>query len=465
MPHHSLAVAPPARKERRAAGRAARRAVPRSAHAQWTPNPSRPDPVEWLRATNAGRLPDFVAIRVGRMVASPFAFLRGAADLMAIDLQQTPTTGLITTAIGDAHLANFGFYASPERQLVMDVNDFDQAQPGPWEWDLKRLAASIVVAGRGNGLSDTETRASVHASVGGYVSAMANAAKAGVMAFHIGIFTVDDLRQLLRRTSLRKEIALAEQKARGRTQEAAIPRFAEPAGDGRFRIIDEPPLLVDVTPDTAEATGTTQEEITAALDDYVATLPYEWQRVLQAYSVMDVAYRVTGVGSAALRTYLVLLTGDGAADFLFLQMKECAPSVLAGRVAAPTSRYAHNGERVVRYQQRSQTVSDPLIGWTTIRGRHFYVRQLRDMKGAIPIEDLDAEELPVYSALCGALLARAHARAGDPVAMAGYLGKGGSLGEAVADFAVAYADQTERDWSTARDAALAGHLPHVPDQR
>jgi uncharacterized protein (DUF2252 family) len=289
---------------------------------------------------------------------------------------------------------------------------------------------------------------------------MARAADIGHMAFYNEVFTVDDLQRLLKRTSLAREIELAESKARGRTQEASIPKFTEPVGDGRFRIIDAPPKLVDVTPETQDSVGVSQEAIVAALDYYVTTLPYDWQRVLQSYSVEDVAYRVTGVGSAGLRTYLALLIGNGPDDAFFLQVKEAGPSVLQGRAQAPAGRYRHNGERVVQYQRRSQTVSDPLLGWTTIGDRDYYVRQLRDMKGEVPIEELDAKELPVYGELCAALLARAHARAGDPAAISGYCGRGGDLDDAIATFAVAYADQNERDFAAVRAAALAGSLPY-----
>ena len=465
MVDDSLRTPHPPVSERRAAGKAARKRVPRGAQGEWQPPADRPDPVAWMRATNEGRLAEFIPHRVGRMVATPFTFLRGAADLMAIDLAGTPHTGHYTTAIGDAHLSNFGFYASPERHLLLDVNDFDQAAPGPWEWDVKRLAASIVVAGRENDLSDRVGREAVAQMTVAYSKAMAQAAATGVLSFQLQVFTVHDLRRLSRRTAMAKQVETAEQKARRRTHATTLPKFTLRGADGRLRMIEEPPLMVDVTPATEATVGASEDEIVDALDAYVETLPYHWQRVVRSYTFQDSAYRVTGVGSAGLRTYLALLTGTDEADATFLQLKEAGPSVLDGRTGGPSSRHRHNGRRIVAYQQRSQSASDPLLGWTSIGGRDFYVKQMRDMKGDIPVEDLDDEQLPLYARLCGALLARAHARAGDAVGIAAYIGGGESLGRALGDFAVAYADQTVADWAAVRAAALAGELPYTPDLR
>lgn len=465
MVDDSLRTPHPPVSERRAAGKAARKRVPRSSHSAWQPAADRPDPVSWMRTTNEGRLAEFLPHRVGRMVVSPFTFLRGAADLMAIDLAGTPHSGHFTTAIGDAHLSNFGFYASPERHLLLDVNDFDQAAPGPWEWDIKRLAASIVVAGRENGLSDLIGQAAVAQMVTAYGTAMAQAAGTGVLDFQLQVFTVQHLRKLSRRTAMAKQVQTAEVKARRRTHAMSLPKFTLRGADGRLRMIEEPPLMVDVTPETETIVGASEDEIVGALDAYVETLPYHWQRVVRSYTFQDSAYRVTGVGSAGLRTYLALLTGTDDSDATFLQIKEAGPSVLDGRTGGPSSRHSHNGRRIVAYQQRSQSASDPLLGWTSIGGRDFYVKQMRDMKGDIPVEDLDDEQLPLYARLCGALLARAHARAGDPVGIAAYIGSGESLGRALGEFAVAYADQTTADWAAVRAAALAGELPYAPDLR
>lgn len=412
-----------------------------------------------MQQTSVDRLPGFVAQRVARMTQTPFTFYRGSADLMAIDLQGTPTSGLLTTAIGDAHLTNFGFYASPERQLVMDVNDFDQSHPGPWEWDLKRLAASLVIAGRGNGLTDETNRDIVQQAAQRYAIAMGRTASKGVLAYHLEVVTVDHLREGLKRTALKREIEIAEKKARRKTSASAILKLTESTEDGRYRIIESPPNLVAITDDNADIVGTTAAALTTALDTYVETLPYEWQRVLQSYSVEDVAYRLTGVGSAGMRTYIALLVGNGRDDVVFLQLKQAGPSVLAGRTGGPTSRHRHDGKRVVMYQMRSQTVSDPLLGWTSLGDHEFYVRQLRDMKGDVPVTGLDEQELSTYGQLCAALLARAHARSGDAASISGYLGTGTELGEAIAEFAVRYADQAQVDWQRVKDAAQAGLLP------
>ncbi|MFM2437910.1 MAG: hypothetical protein RLZ55_727 [Actinomycetota bacterium] len=465
MVDDSLRTPHPPAAARRAAGKAVRKRVPRNAHADWSPPASRPDPVDWMRMTSEGRLPDYVGVRVGRMVVSPFTFLRGAADLMAQDLVGTPHSGTYTTLIGDAHLANFGFYASPERHLMLDVNDFDQAAPGPWEWDLKRLAASLVVAARHNGLSDGIGKKAVEESIGAYAEAIDAAAREGTLPFNLDVFTVDRLRKIARKTAISDEVDLAEAKARRKTHASTMPKFTGRGESGELRMIDAPPLMVDVFDSEPAVVGATEDQIVDALDEYVETLPYNWQRVLRSYTFRDSAYRVTGVGSAGMRSYVALLTGMDDDDAVFLQLKEAGPSVLDGRADGPVSRHAHNGRRVVAYQQRSQAASDPLLGWTSMDGRDFYVRQLRDMKGDIPTESLDAIEMPLYGRLCGALLARAHARAGDAAAVSGYLGGGGALGESIAEFAVKYADQTEADWQAVSDAALAGDLPYVPDER
>lgn len=465
MVDDSLRTPHPPAAERRAAGKAVRKRVPRSSHGDWTPPAGRPDPVEWMRATSEGRLPDYIGVRVGRMTVSPFTFLRGAADLMAQDLVGSPHSGIYTTLIGDAHLANFGFYASPERHLMLDVNDFDQAAPGPWEWDLKRLAASLVVAARHNGLPDDVGRAAVRASISAYATAIDAAANEGTLPFNLDVFTVDRLRKIARKTAIADEVALAETKARRKTHATSMPKFTGRGAQGDLRMIDSPPLMVDVFDSEPAVVGATEDQIVDALDAYVETLPYNWQRVLRSYTFRDSAYRVTGVGSAGLRTYVALLTGKDDDDAVFLQLKEAGPSVLDGRADGPISRHAHNGRRVVAYQQRSQAASDPLLGWTQMEGRDYYVRQLRDMKGDIPTESLDGVEMPLYARLCGALLARAHARAGDAAAISGYLGGGGALGDSIAEFGVRYADQTEHDWRAVLDAALAGELPYVPDER
>ena len=289
MVDDSLRTPHPPVSERRAAGKAARKRVPRGAQGEWQPPADRPDPVAWMRATNEGRLAEFIPHRVGRMVATPFTFLRGAADLMAIDLAGTPHTGHYTTAIGDAHLSNFGFYASPERHLLLDVNDFDQAAPGPWEWDVKRLAASIVVAGRENDLSDRVGREAVAQMTVAYSKAMAQAAATGVLSFQLQVFTVHDLRRLSRRTAMAKQVETAEQKARRRTHATTLPKFTLRGADGRLRMIEEPPLMVDVTPATEATVGASEDEIVDALDAYVETLPYHWQRVVRSYTFQDSA--------------------------------------------------------------------------------------------------------------------------------------------------------------------------------
>jgi uncharacterized protein (DUF2252 family) len=467
--HSNLRVALPTREARRAAGRELRRTAPRSSHGEWKPPAGRTDPVTLVEQTNAGRVEHLAPIRVGRMAATPFAYFRGMAAGMAADLANTPRTGITTWICGDAHMSNFGLYASPERDLVFDLNDFDEAAPGPWEWDLKRLAASAVLAGRESGLADDIGRDAARWSVVAYLNVMNYLAGQPLLAVHQ--LTVDS--DLLRRMasarpsgsadatgelrpvgkvdgSFLDELARSARKARTRTNDQALDRFTVSERDGTWRFDNRPPLLTRLDEDDAEA-------LIDALQRYAAqSLSPERRELVQSYRVYDCGFKVVGVGSVGTRAYVALLMGAGSDDPLLLQIKEAGPSVLAPFTRGRRPR--HHGKRVVDGQRRLQGVSDPLLGWTSMDGRDYYVRQLRDMKGSVELSRLDATGLRDYARLCGALLAKAHARAGDAAAIAGYLGKGNTFQRAIAEFAVSYADQVERDHGELTRAIAAGRI-------
>lgn len=439
------------RAQRIALGRALRRKVPRSALGAWTPPADRPDPVALIRASHDDRIARLIPVRVGRMLASPYGFLRGTPNLMAWDFAHLPSTGILPVACGDAHLGNFGFYASPERDLVFDLNDFDEAHPGAWEWDLRRLVASVWVAGRRNGAKESQCRAAVAGCVAAYRQELGFLAGEPLLSRSYQRLDVDRWHETWTEKALRPEIERAAKRARERTSDRALPRFTMAVGRHR-RIVTEPPLITRVPRDDAQ-------QIAAGLDAYLETLAPHWRRVLGGYHLVDIAHKVVGVGSVGLRAYVALLEGSSADDVVFLQLKQARRSVVAPFVHGDSAWHAHQGQRVVEYQQALQTVSDPLLGWTTVAGRQYYVRQFRDMKGAIDLESIDAPALADYAGIVGHLLAKGHARTSGASMIAGYVGRSDKLDVALGRFAQAYADQTEADHAALARAVARGELP------
>jgi uncharacterized protein (DUF2252 family) len=422
--------------------------VPRSALGEWSPPADRPDPVGLVVESHAGRVGWLVPVRVGRMVASPYGYLRGTAVVMAHDVAGLPATGITPVVCGDAHLGNVGFYASPERDLVIDLNDFDEAHPGAWEWDLRRLTASTWVAGRHTGIAEDRCADAVASCVGAYRDEVRHLAEQPLLSRSYQRMDVDRLQERSR-GPLRDEVERAARRARTRTSDRAVPRFTTLV-DGRRRIVEEPPLITRA-PD--------EDLLAAALDDYLATLAPHWRRALGGYTLVDIAHKVVGVGSVGLRAYVALLEGSSADDVVFLQLKQARRSVLARYVHGDTAFHSHQGQRVVEYQQALQTVSDPLLGWTTVAGRQYYVRQFRDMKGAVDLEGLDAAALVDYAGVTGRLLAKGHARTSGASMIAGYVGRSDRVVDAFVRFARAYADQTEADHAALVAAVDRGLLP------
>ena len=451
----SVREATSTRAERFALGESLRDKVPHAALADWTASPARFDPLALIAISHAGRVPELVGIRVARMATSPYGFLRGSAVVMAADVASLPATGIRPVICGDAHLGNFGFYRSPEGSQVIDLNDFDEAHPGGWEWDLRRLVASVWVAGRENGYTEEACAAAVRSCVAEYAAEVADLATQPLLARSYNRLDLDRLRASVQEQTLRDEIKRAAKTARKRTSDRALPKLTTEVGSRR-RIVPEPPITTSVPDAGATAIGT-------GLDDYLATLSPHWRRVVAGYQMEDVAHRVVGVGSVGLRAYVVLLVGSSPDDVLFLQLKEARRSVLARFVHGDEAWHAHQGQRVVEYQQALQTVSDPLLGWTTIEGREYYVRQFRNMKGTVPLNAMTESALSDYAGIVGRLLAKGHARTSGASMIAGYLGDGSAAGEALAAFARRYADQTEADHAALVAAAKAGRLPTSDD--
>ncbi len=447
------------RNDERRTGRAVRGRVPRSSHGHWEPAPGRPDPIAVLDEQNRDRVADLVPVRWGRMLASPFAFLRGAAVVMAGDLATTPVSGITVQACGDAHVANFGVFASPERILLFDVNDFDETLPGPFEWDLKRLATSAVVVARGAGRRDALGVDAARAAVRSYRRHMRRYAAMGVIDIWYDRVDADPAVRAL-------GPALSE--ARRDTSRAALPKLTELADDGARRIVDHPPLVThDVGYDEAGTFRPLMRSYGLSLDD-------DRRVLLDRFTLVDVARKVVGVGSVGTRCYIALLTSD-VGEPLFLQVKEAEASVLAEPLGAiddgaptptlpgaPTPRPGREGRRVVDGQKIMQAASDIFLGSASWRGRDYYVRQLRDMKGTVDLAALGAGAFVRYLELCGWTLARAHARSGPAAAIAGYVGGGDVFDDAVSRFAVAYADQTERDHALLVDAVRCGRVAATP---
>ncbi|MEU1286615.1 DUF2252 domain-containing protein [Kitasatospora sp. NPDC005856] len=452
-------------EERAADGRAARRTAPRSAHAEYRPGRDRPDPLAILEAQSALRVPELVPLRYGRMTESPFRFYRGAAAIMASDLAGTPDSGIRAQLCGDAHMLNFRLLASPERRLVFDINDFDETLPGPWEWDVKRLASSLVIAGRANGFDGKERADIVAATVRSYREAMWRFALMRNLDVWYSRLDAERLRELVvGRVSKRARQVLDHEMSKAQTRDSlqAFEKLTEVV-DGRVRIAADPPLLVpiaDILPDV-ERTAL-MSLFHGLVERYAHTLPSDRRALLGGFRLVDAARKVVGVGSVGTRCWIFLLLGRDSQDPLFLQAKEAGASVLAPHVGA--SRYRNQGERVVSGQRLMQATSDIFLGWERVEGidgktRDFYVRQLRDWKGIAVAERMVPRGMRAFGELCGTTLARAHARSGDRIAIAAYLGKKGVFDRALVHFAEAYADQNERDHQALVEAVRAGRLP------
>ncbi|HEY7179618.1 MAG TPA: DUF2252 domain-containing protein [Gaiella sp.] len=448
--------------ERAARGKAARADVPRSSHAEWVPPPQRTDPVELLEEQARTRVPELVPIRYGRMLASPFAFFRGGAYLMASDLSVGPRTGLHTQLCGDAHLSNFGIFAAPDRRLVFALNDFDETLPGPFEWDVKRLVASFAVAGRDRGF-DEKTRLSITTAVTrSYREAVRRFGAMRNMDVWYARADVEGIvRDFVRRASpaQRRRMRKNLEKARTRDSLRAFSKLTEVV-DGQPRIVSDPPLLVPV----AELAGADRsddvvEAFRLLIRRYRRTLPADRRRLIERFRFVDAARKVVGVGSVGTRAWVVLMLGRDGDDPLFLQAKEAQSSVLEPFLGK--SELANHGQRVVEGQRLMQTASDILLGWLRTVGldgveRDFYLRQLWDAKGSAAVELMEPNAMEVYARLCGWTLARAHARSGDALAIGSYLGAGSVFDRSLAAFGEAYADQNERDYRALRHAAASG---------
>jgi uncharacterized protein (DUF2252 family) len=452
--------------DRVARGKALRTGVPRANHAAFDPPPGRPDPLTLLAQQAESRVPELVPIRYGRMTVSPFAYFRGAALPMASDLSGTPVTGLSVQACGDAHLSNFGVFASPERHLVFDVNDFDETLPAPWEWDVKRLAASLEIAGRDNGFAARQRRDIVTASVTSYRQAMRDFAGQPNLGVWYAQADLDELRRELAADLTARQRKLVDKgiaTAHTRDSMQAVAKLTTVV-DGELRIKSEPPLIVplaDLLPDQSDRVGI-EDDLADLLDAYKKTLPAERRFLLDQYRIVDIARKVVGVGSVGTRCWIVLLTGHDRSDPLFLQVKEAGRSALSAFAGA--SRYGNQGQRVVAGQRLMQASSDIFLGWQRVHAgidgvsRDFYVRQLRDWKFSLDVTAMRPRGMKTYGQVCGWTLARAHARSGDRIAIAAYLGRGNVFEQAIADFAVAYAGQNQRDYDELLSAVASGRI-------
>ncbi|SDK81508.1 Uncharacterized conserved protein, DUF2252 family [Arthrobacter sp. ov407] len=467
----------PSVEERAAKGKQYREKTPVSSHTDWVPAPDRPDPVALLEEQNLTREQDLVPVRHGRMLVSPFTFYRGAAKVMAADLKDTPRGGLRVQLCGDAHLSNFGVFASPERTLLFDLNDFDETLPGPFEYDVKRMAASFTIAARNNAYTKEETHDVTLAAVRAYREAMAEFAQMGTLDIWYARLSEEQLMETL-------ELAVATQKgkalkkaaqgmekvakqnvAKAHTRDSlqALSKLAERV-DGEYRIVSQPPIVIPAR-ELGESFGMSADEIQRAvreqLRSYRATLPDDRRILLERFEVIDVARKVVGVGSVGTRAFIALLQGRDEQDPLFLQVKEATRSVLEDHL--PKSKFKQPGERVVQGQRMMQAASDIFLGWTkgVQDNRYLYWRQLRDMKGSAIVEGMKPLGMNLYANACGWTLARAHARSGDPIAIAAYLGKSDKFERSITDFSERYADQNEKDYEAFADAVRSGRLEAV----
>jgi len=442
-------------EERIAAGKELRKRFHRVNQGDYKTNPKRTDPVSILEAQGETRLPDLVPIRYARMLTSPFAFLRGAAAIMAEDLKANgETSGIQVQACGDMHVANFGVFASAERNLIFGINDFDETLPGPWEWDLKRLVASIVASGRFLGADKDLCRDAVVAAVGTYRKKMKEFAYKGYMELWYSTIKGKDIMKTLP-AEVRKGAAKIMSKAKERTHMQVLGKLTDIVDD-KFRLKENAPFIVRET--HSQAGLPIEEAVGLFLDSYFLSLADDRKALLQNYRIIDVARKVVGVGSVGTRCWIIFLTGNNSNDPLFLQVKEAQPSVLEPFVS-PSS-YTNHGQRVVAGQRLIQAAPDIFLGWGEISGIHFYVRQLRDMKGGVEFdpEKVSVKNLPDYCSLCAWALALSHAKSGDAAMIAGYVGNSEALDESLARFAFAYADQTERDYDALVAAAKSGRI-------
>lgn len=438
-------------KQRLEAGKALRQSVPISAHREWLPTSDRQNPIDLLEISSLGRIPELIPIRYSRMLVSPFTFLRGSALMMAVDLATTPTTGIQVQACGDCHLLNFGGFATPERNLIFDLNDFDETLRAPWEWDVKRLVTSIIAAGRDIRLTDGDCYEAALAAARAYRLSIADYGQMRTLDVWYARFDAQTLIDHAPDAETQQHWLQMANKASTRTIEQAFLQLTEIV-DGERRFIDTPPLLYHLRNHDEYF-----EEIEVLFEQYRDTLQYDRQFLLDRYRLVDVAIKVVGVGSVGTHCGVALLLADDN-DPLILQYKEARPSVLEPYVSDKI--YEHNGQRIVNGQRLMQAASDIFLGWTSNkRGQDFYFRQLRDMKSSIKLKGMSARGLADYAEICGSALARAHARSGDSTLISGYLGTNDTFDKAVTDFAVTYAYQVERDYQALIAAVKSGHIP------
>jgi uncharacterized protein (DUF2252 family) len=450
--------------ERAAIGKAARADSPRSAHGEWEPASDRPDPLGVLEHQATDRVPELVPLRYGRMLVSAFTFYRGAAAIMAADLAATPSSGLWVQACGDAHLSNFGAYASPSRDLVVDINDFDETAPGPWEWDLKRLAASFEIGARDRGFNDAERRDVVTTAARAYrenIRQLAALSNLEVWYRQVDVAQIRDAFAPTAGKRDRKNFDRMIAKARSKDRLRAFSKLTRRV-DGELRIASDPPVLVPLEElFKGKQLETADSRLRDVIGQYRETLDSERRHLFDGYTFVHAARKVVGVGSVGTRAWIALFIGRDEGDPLFLQVKEAQQSVLEP-YTAPCA-FGHQGERVVKGQRLTQSTSDILLGWLTAEGpdsikRDFYVRQLWDQKGSAVVETMSPRNMGIYAVICGGILARAHARSGDRIAIGAYLGNGDSFDTAIARFATAYADQNERDYAELEAAVADGRL-------
>ena len=465
----------PTVEERVARGKGCREKTPVTSHAGWEPAPDRPDPVALLEEQNLTRDSDLVPVRHGRMLASPFTFYRGAAKIMAADLKDTPRAGLRVQLCGDAHLSNFGLFASPERNLLFGLNDFDETLPGPFEYDVKRMSASFTIAARNNTFTKKETRKATLTAVRAYREAMTEFSQMRNLDIWYARLSEELLeameegaasqtgKALKESRKVEKAVRKSVAKARTRDSLQALSKLAERV-DGQYRIVSQPPIVIPVR-ELEEVYGMSGDQvhqiIREQLRSYRATLPDDRRVLLERFEVIDAARKVVGVGSVGTRAFIVLLQGRDQQDPLFLQIKEATRSVLEDHL--PKSKYSQPGERVVQGQRMLQAASDIFLGWTkgVQDNRYLYWRQLRDMKGSLVVEAMRPAGMVFYAQACGWTLARAHARSGDPVAIAAYLGKSDKFDLSITDFSERYADQNAKDYQAFADAVKSGRLEAI----
>jgi len=444
------------RADRLAAGNALRANVPRQSHERWSSSHAKSrDPIEILNQSNEGRVPELVPLRFGRMLRSPFTFFRGSAGLMARDLAQLPSTQVQVQACGDCHLVNFGFFATPERAIVFDINDFDETLPAPWEWDVKRLAASFVVAARDNKISDAKARDVAAACARSYRENLREYSRMSPLEVWYSKLDIESLIENAPNAEAKKRREAYAKAARGRVVDNLFPKISAQVA-GRPRLVDQPPVLFHVAEEGAE------ERVREALLIYRESLPDERRVLFDRYRMEDYAMKVVGIGSVGTRCWIALFFSEENHPLL-LQFKEACHSVL--EPYAGKSLYENQGQRIVIGQRLMQSSSDIFLGWMRgARGYHFYVRQLRDMKFSIPIEGATAVMMERYAGICGSVLARAHAKSGDSATISGYLGKTDNFDLAIGRFAVAYADQTERDHAALIKAVRAGRVEVLEEE-